>query len=285
MHMGPAISPLIDGLGDVNGPPTVHCGRGNRQKPRFEEIMEPSELAGLIEQVKKVDPVVFADALQKEAQGHFQVPFKRGFGTSKAESDEKIAALGTELEAAKQGKTDLDDELKELRKKQPDLEKWTSDKEAALLAKEDEWKGKYEALQADLLAGKTKAERQRVMLALKEKAHVIPYIAESALAREEVAARMKEQPDGTIRYYQKDAQMPLVAAEGEDVAELFARTLVAEKVIPPEFVKPPKNAGGPDYKGGSDGTPQGTKRSSMSVKEKSEYVDKHGQDAYLNLPA
>ena len=270
----------------MDDPAKVHVGRGNRQKPRFEELMEPSELAELVGKVKEADPVAFADALQKDAQGHFQVMFKRGFGTAKTDADEKITALNDRLEAAGKGHTDLEAELGELRKKQPDLEKWKEEKEAALLAKETEWKGKYEALQTELVAGKTKAEKARVIASLKDDAHVEAFIAESALANEEIASRMKVQGDGSIRFYQKDGQTPLVPAEGENPAKLFALSLVAEKVIPEQYVKPPRNTGGPgsDYKGGG-GAPTATKRSDMSVKEKSEFVKEHGSEAFLELPA
>lgn len=47
--------------------------------------------------------------------------------------------------------------------------------------------------------------------------------------------------------------------------------------------KAPEGQGGSGYRGGGDGA-GAQKRSAMTTQQKSDYVEKHGHDAYLNLP-
>jgi len=239
-------------------------------------------VASLLEQVKQVDPVEFVDALQKGAHDHYQVAFKRGFGTSKGDADQKLREVEAKLTDLQRAVSDKDAELEALRAKQPDIGKWQEEKEAALLSKEKEWREKYESLNSKWINARTSAQRESVVASLKD-LHVVPYVAESAMGRPEVSARMKVQEDGTIRYYEKDGQTPIMAAEGENAARLFAAQLVAEKVIPEDFVKPPRNTGGEHvgYKGAGGAVAK--KFSDMTPADKATYLREHGHEKYREL--
>lgn len=202
------------------------------------------ELAEIITAIKGIDAAQFAEAMQKDAQGHFQVMFRRGYGVAKSEYEAKLEEKVAEVTRLSDQVKAATEEATTLKARQPDIAKWQQEKEAALLAKEKEWQDKYTTLHQQTKAEKAKAVRDRIVAQLAE-AHVDPFVAESLLLRGEISGRVQVGDDLSVKFFQRDGQTPLSVAADADPVRVFASSLIEEKVVPERYIQPPRNSGGP----------------------------------------
>ena len=238
------------------------------------------EIAEIIEAVKGVKPEEFKDALQKDAQGHYQVMFNAGHSAATASGKDKLKALEGQVERLTASLASKDGELDELSKKKPDVEKLKGEYEQklveaqnALKAKEEEWKGKFDAKEKDRLRAELVSELQAQ--------HVDPWAAQRVVDQA-VMDRIHITDDG-YKVYQQDGATPYSTADGQSSLSLLATEIVG--TIPEAMIKTPRNNGS-NYRGGSGekGGNSTLKRSEATRQERVAYINEHGLEAWEALP-
>ena len=154
------------------------------------------------------DPSDVAATLKEVMQPAYQTIYDQGHSQATAKKSDDLQALQQEREELQQKYETASQEADELRKKQPDIEKWRQEKEEALLRKEQEWKEKYQSLQQKREQERIDAARSQLVGQLQQQG-LDEWTAKRAIDSD-VLARLKPTENG-VQVYQPDGETPLAA--------------------------------------------------------------------------
>lgn len=233
----------------------------------------------LIEQLTTLDPTEAADALKQHAQPLFQLIFNQGHSAATAANKSKLDALNGQLEELTSGRTTLESELEELRKKQPDLEKWKEEKEAALLRQAEAHKAETERLRQAIRDRVTGNERLQLVNALVNKG-VDKWMAEKVVGQDELrrlGVQLGEDGSPSVRYYQPDGETPLALSDGVKPHDVIAQDIIGSM---PEALRPRNGQRGSNLASAGTGGRTAISRSQfdgMSPEAKMGFIREGGQ--------
>ena len=159
------------------------------------------------------DPKEVADALQQDAQPHYQTIYQRGFSTKHNEAKQTIQAKDAEIEAEREKVQAKEAELTKLREQTPDVDSVRQEYEAKLQAKDQERQAAIDEANTrveTLHRSRFEAELAGALIA----ARVDPDYAKEVLVPK-FRSRIKVESDGSVKFYDEDGATPLAAAAGE----------------------------------------------------------------------